>query len=50
LTGGGHRLSIKGHLDRCHIAALEPLRYRGLLVFDHRLAIDGDGRGTRAPR
>ncbi len=40
LTGGGERTSIGGRLDRCHVAALEPLRYRGVLVFDERLAID----------
>jgi hypothetical protein len=28
------RTSIRGRLDRCHVFALEPLRYRGVLVFD----------------
>ena len=43
----GNRTTIRGHLDRCHVAALEPLRYRGVLIFDHRLVLDeGDsGRG-----
>jgi hypothetical protein len=33
------RASIRGRLDRCHVAALEPLRYRGLLVFENRLEL-----------
>ena len=33
----GRRTSIKGHLDRCHVSALEPLRYRGVLMFEDRL-------------
>lgn len=47
LLGGGDRTAIRGHLDRCHVAALEPLRYRGVLIFDHRLVLDGDGAGSR---
>ena len=35
----GHRACIKGRLDRCYVAGLEPLRYRGLLVFEHRLEL-----------
>lgn len=38
LRAGG-RTTIRGHLDRCHVAALEPLRYRGVLIFDNRLAL-----------
>ena len=34
LAGAGARTSIKGRLDRCHVAALEPLRYRGVLFFE----------------
>ena len=33
------RASIRGRLDRCHVAALEPLRYRGVLVFEDRLEL-----------
>ena len=36
----GRRTSIKGHLDRCHVSALEPLRYRGLLIFEERLDLE----------
>lgn len=34
------RTSVRGRLDRCYVAALAPLRYRGLLVFDERLDLD----------
>jgi hypothetical protein len=33
----GRRTSIKGRLDRCHVSTLDPLRYRGVLVFEGRL-------------
>jgi hypothetical protein len=46
LQAGGNRTTIRGHLDRCHVAALEPLRYRGVLIFDHRLVLE-DGNGGR---
>lgn len=39
------RISVKGRLDRCHVAALEPLRYRGVLIFEQRLEIDEDAAG-----
>jgi hypothetical protein len=42
LCGGGGRTAVRGHLVRCHVAALEPLRYRGVLIFDHRLMLDGE--------
>jgi hypothetical protein len=35
----GRRTGIKGQLDRCHVSALEPLRYRGVLVFEQRLEL-----------
>lgn len=42
LASGNGRTSIRGRLDRCHVCALEPLRYRGLLVFDERLELARD--------
>jgi hypothetical protein len=36
----GRRTSIKGQLDRCHVCALEPLRYRGVLVFAERFELE----------
>ena len=36
----GRRTSIKGQLDRCHVSALDPLRYRGVLVFEERFELE----------
>ena len=40
LTGAECRLSIRGCLDRCYVAALNPIRFRGLLVFEHRIELE----------
>jgi len=53
LSGRGERTAIKGHLDRCHVSALEPLRYRGLVVFDHLMPLEvagGESVGTECTR
>lgn len=42
LALAGRRTSIRGRLDRCHISALEPLRYRGLLMFEEPLELEDD--------
>lgn len=34
LAGLGARHIIRGRLERCYVAGLEPLRYRGVIVFD----------------
>jgi len=39
LAGAMQRASVKGRLDRCYVAALEPLRYRGVVVFDQPLDV-----------
>ena len=44
LAGSQVRASIGGRLDRCYVAALEPIRYRGVLVFDERVDV-----GDNAP-
>jgi hypothetical protein len=36
----GRRTHIRGRLDRCHVSALEPLRYRGVLVFDDQVTFE----------
>jgi hypothetical protein len=46
LLGGNDRTTVRGHLDRCHVAGLEPLRYRGVLIFDQSLELD-EGNGSR---
>jgi hypothetical protein len=42
LTRAGKRESVRGRLDRCYVSALEPLRYRGVLMFDECLDIGAD--------
>ena len=34
LAGGMARRTIRGRLERCHVSGLDPLRYRGVVVFD----------------
>ena len=47
LRAGTDRTTVRGHLDRCHVSALEPLRYRGVLIFDHRFALQDDDSAGR---
>jgi hypothetical protein len=35
----GALAKVAGRLDRCYVAALEPIRYRGVLVFDERVDV-----------
>jgi hypothetical protein len=42
LAGSQVRTFIGGRLDRCYVAALEPIRYRGVLLFDQRVDVDED--------
>jgi hypothetical protein len=39
LMASGTRSSIKGRLDRCYVSALEPLRYRGVVLFEQSIAL-----------
>jgi hypothetical protein len=39
LAGNGMRRAVRGRLDRCHVAALDPLCYRGVIVFEERLEL-----------
>lgn len=34
LAGADTRTSVAGRLDRCHVATLEPLRYRAVVLFE----------------
>jgi len=34
------RTSVRGHLVRCQVFGLGPLRYRGVLMFDEVVDID----------
>lgn len=40
LVGRGARCRMRGRLDRCHIATLEPLAYRGAIVFEDQLDLE----------
>lgn len=42
LARAGRRTGVRGRLDRCHVASLEPIRYRGVLIFDERVEIADD--------
>jgi hypothetical protein len=39
LAGPHASVRVGGRLDRCYVAALAPIRYRGVVVFDERLDI-----------
>ena len=39
LAGTGDRFSVRGRLERCYVADLEPIRYRGVLVFEQRVEV-----------
>ena len=41
LAGPTARHVVRGRLERCHVAALEPLRYRGVIVFDESVELGG---------
>lgn len=36
----GERTSVRGRLERCYVSAIDPLRYRGVMLFEHPLDID----------
>ena len=36
---GAPRCMVRGRVHRCHVASLDPLRYRGAIVFDEELAV-----------
>lgn len=39
LVAGTKRACIKGRLDRCCVTALDPLRYRGVVMFETTLDV-----------
>jgi len=44
LDGLDARVAIAGRLDRCYVASLQPLRYRGVVVFDERVDMSDNVR------
>jgi hypothetical protein len=45
LHGGDERGRVSGRLERCHVSRLQPLRYRGVVLFDAPLDVAGDSHG-----
>lgn len=43
LATGPGRTSVRGRLERCFVAALSPLRYRGVVRFEQRLDLNESG-------
>ena len=39
LSAGPVRTSVPARLDRCYVVGIEPMRYRGVLIFDNPLTI-----------
>jgi hypothetical protein len=39
LAGPDTRAAVAGRLDRCYVAALEPIRYRGVVLFEQRVGL-----------
>lgn len=42
LAGPQTRTSVKVKLDRCWVTALDPLRYRGVVLFESRVVLDDE--------
>ena len=40
LSSATTRASVRGRVDRCYVSRLEPIRYRGVVFFDERIALD----------
>jgi hypothetical protein len=47
MAGPGKRESLPGRLERCYVSALEPLRYRGVLMFDQCIDLGIDAFESR---
>jgi hypothetical protein len=46
LSGAGARAAVKGRIERCYVAHLDPVRYHGVVVFDERLEVGVDQQGS----
>jgi hypothetical protein len=46
LAGAGARASVKGRIERCYVAHLDPIRYHGVVVFDERVDVGADQQGS----
>lgn len=43
LAGAGTRASVKGRIERCYVAHLDPLIYHSVVLFDERVEVDVAG-------
>jgi hypothetical protein len=46
LVGSGTRRVLGARVLRCVVTAIDPIRYRGALAFEERLAIELDEQGS----
>lgn len=46
LSGHGSRARVRGRLERCQVVRLDPMRYRGVIVFDDCLNLDVGAEGS----
>ncbi len=42
LAAPGSRTSVRGRLDRCQVVALEPIRYRAVMMFEEGIDVGDD--------
>ena len=45
LCGDSTRARVKGRLERCHVVAIEPMRYHGVVVFDEQVDLGAGDEG-----
>lgn len=46
LSGTDVRVSVEGRIERCQVARLDPVRYRGVVVFDENVDLDRGAEGS----
>lgn len=46
LSDGTGRARVTGRIDRCQVVRLDPLTYRGVIVFDERLELGLGAEGS----
>jgi hypothetical protein len=46
LCGRGTRMTVRGRVERCHVARLDPLRYHGVVIFDESVDVGAAAPGS----
>ena len=46
LCGRAARTTVRGRVERCHVARLDPLRYHGVVVFDEIVDVGAAVQGS----